>query len=91
MGMVILITIGVALLMGIIVLMPNFPPTPDSFNDILEQLADFMGGISHVLIYIFGTQLFLAFIGIFVAVMVAEPVYHGVMWVLRKIPVLGIK
>lgn len=88
---VFIVIAGIALLSAVFMLMPDLPPVPevlismqDSFNVLLHKAMQ--------LIFYFLTPN-LAFVSLIVvsAVFVSEPVYHGIMWILRKIPVLGIK
>ena len=41
--------------------------------------------------FLYGTALFNAIIAVLIAIWAFEPIYHGVMWVLKKIPFLNIK
>lgn len=91
MGTVILIIAGVALLIACIALMPSFPATPPELQNFTSSLADFVQKPVEIMVYLFGTWLVILLFTTVIAIWVAEPVYHGVMWVLRKIPVLNIK
>lgn len=72
-------------------MMPALPPVPpeliafqNGFNDILLNAIQFLR-------YFFSPMLMWLALGVIITVFLAEPIYHAVMWVLRKIPVLNIK
>ena len=90
--MIVFIIIAVvALLTTVFVVMPDLPATPeflislqDGFNNILLQTIQFIR-------YFLSPQLTFVMLVVVAAVFASEPIYHGIMWILRKIPVLGIK
>lgn len=88
---VFIIIAAIALLTAVFVTMPNLPPTPEvlvaiqnGFNDLLLMSIQFIR-------YFLSPQLTFVMLVVVGAVFASEPVYHGIMWILRKIPVLGIK
>ncbi len=88
---VFLVIAGIALLTTVFIAMPNIPPVPpeliafqSGFNDILLTAIQFLR-------YIFSPALIYVALVVITAVFLGEPIYHGIMWILRKIPVLGIK
>ncbi len=88
---VFIVVAGIALVSAVFAVMPDLPPTPDfliliqdSFNIVLHHAMTFV-------FYFLSPQLAYASLIVVAAVFVSEPVYHGIMWGLRKIPVLGIK
>lgn len=88
---VFIIIAAVALLTAVFVVMPDLPATPESliaiqdgFNNILLQTIQFVR-------YFLSPQLTFVVVMVIAAVFASEPIYHGIMWILRKIPVLGIK
>ena len=88
---VFIIIAAVALLTTVFVVMPDLPATPelliaiqDGFNNILLQAIQFIR-------YFLSPQLTFVVVMVIAAVFASEPIYHGIIWILRKIPVLGIK
>ena len=88
---VFIIVAAVALLTVVFVVMPDLPATPEflitmqqAFNDILLSAIQFIR-------YFLTPQLTFVSLVVIIAVFASEPIYHGIMWILRKIPVLGIK
>lgn len=88
---VFIIFAAIALLTVVFVAMPDLPATPDTliaiqngFNDILLMAIQFVR-------YFLSPQLTFVMLVVVAAVFASEPAYHGIMWILRKIPVLGIK
>lgn len=88
---VFIIIAAVALLTAVFMVMPDLPATPESliaiqdgFNNILLQAIQFIR-------YFLSPQLTFVVVMVIAAVFASEPIYHGIMWILRKIPVLGIK
>lgn len=88
---VFIIVAAIALLTVVFVVMPDLPATPEflvtmqqAFNDILLNAIQFIR-------YFLTPQLTFVSLVVIIAVFASEPVYHGIMWILRKIPVLGIK
>jgi len=87
---IVFITIGFALVLFL--LLPfNIPPAPQELLNIGNNVADVVRPGVEIMAYIFTPLLlWLALFGI-VALFAAKPIYAAVMWVLRKIPILGIK
>ena len=88
---VFVITGAIALLTAVFALTPNFPPIPPSlvaFNATLDTILT--QGIQFVR-YILTPEITFLVVLVSIGVFVAEPAYHGTMWILRKIPILGIK
>jgi len=88
---VFIIIAAIALLTVVFVAMPDLPATPEflitmqqAFNDILLNAIQFIR-------YFLTPQLTFISLVVVIAVFASEPVYHAIMWILRKIPVLGIK
>lgn len=82
---------AIALLVTVFAVMPDLPATPETlvyiqntFNDVLLFAIQFIR-------YFLTPQLTFVMVMVIIAVFAFEPVYHGIMWILRKIPILGIK
>lgn len=88
---VVLILAAVSLMSFVFGLFGNLPPTPDWLQGVADGAIDLMTFGVYTLSWLFTAQLFFGTMVIVGAVMVWEPVYHLIMWVLRKIPILGIK
>lgn len=91
--MVILLIIGAALALMSFAFgfMGNFPATPDFIESLAYSGIDLIGTGIRVLAWLMSPPLFFGSIALFFGVMIAEPVYHLTMWILKKIPMLGIK
>ena len=88
---VFIVIAAIALLIAVFTVMPDLPPTPEvlisiqnGFNDILLVAIQFIR-------YFLSPQLTFVMIVVVAAVFASEPIYHAIMWILRKIPVLEIK
>lgn len=88
---VLIITAAIALLAGVFVLMPDLPPIPSAIDTSINTALDLMQQGIYLIAYLIGAPLFYATIVVLIAVFAFEPIYHLIIWVLRKIPVLGIK
>ena len=92
--MLLSILFGVAFLIVNVIwlLIPQLPSLPDS---ILNTLSSGVGllidnGLSIVSLFI-DYNIFKVCVGVAIAIVVAEPFYYIVMWLLRKIPFINIK
>ena len=88
---VFIVIAAIGLLTTVFIIMPDFPATPEllismqeAFNNILLQAIQFIR-------YFLTPQLTFVSSVVIIAVFASEPIYHAIMWILRKIPVLGIK
>lgn len=86
-----LIAIGGALLTTVVALMPNLPPIDPGIAAVGDSVLAYMSQAYFLLAYLFSPVLLGFAISAAVSVLFFEHIYHGIMWVLRKIPVLGIK
>lgn len=69
----------------------NLPPTPAGLELVADQLIQYMAWIINIMDSILIGHLFFGSMAVVSAVMLWEPIYYSIMWVLKKIPVLGIK
>lgn len=88
---VVLIVAGTALLLFAFGIFGNLPPTPSWLSDTSSTLVDLVVWPVQLLAGLIGGHLFFGTIILIGAVMAWEPIYHLTMWILKKIPVLGIK
>lgn len=88
---VFIVIAGIALLSTAFMLTPDLPPTPDYLILLQDSFNEFLHRVMGFIFYFLSPNLAYASLIIVAAVFASEPIYHGVMWVLRKIPVLGIK
>lgn len=70
---------------------PSLPSMPTAVTDAADAVINIAEIPVHFLHYIFTPVLLNAVIAIFVAVFIYEKGYTGVIFVLKKIPFLGIK
>lgn len=82
---------GVALLLAAFALMPPLPPIPPELIEFNEKIETVLSSGVDILRYVLTPTLTFIVFTVAIAIFVAEPAYHGVMWILRKIPALGIK
>lgn len=88
---IVLLLAGIALITFAFGLLGNLPTTPlwlEAFN---STIGDLLSNISYTLAWLLGAELYFSSIIIIGIIFAFEPVYHGVMWTLKKIPILGIK
>lgn len=88
---VFLVIIGIALLTTVFVAMPNIPPVPQALLTFADQFHSVIQTSIQFIRYILSPELTFVVLVVVGAIMLAEPAYHGIMWILRKIPALGIK
>ena len=88
---VVLIIAGLALLAFAFGIFGNIPPTPTWLEGVSDTLVDIIIWPVQILAGLLGGHLFFGTIILLGVVMAWEPVYHLVMWVLKKIPVVNIK
>lgn len=68
----------------------DIPALPDDVSDILNTVLEYLNTGVQLLACYTNLKYLLVLFGIIVAVDVGISVYHFVMWILRKIPMLGI-
>jgi len=88
---VVLILAAVALLSFAFGLLGNLPATPDWLINSSDLLIQYVAWPVHIMTSILNDHLFYGSLILVAAVMAWEPIYHSIMWVLKKIPILGIK
>lgn len=85
-----IIGIGFALLTTAFLAMPNIPPIDPYVAEIGDTVLEFMSQAYFILAYLFSPLLLGFALGSAIVIMFFDQIYHGIMWILRKIPVLGI-
>jgi len=88
---VVLILAGGVLMSFVFGLFGNLPATPSWLEGVASSAIDLMSFGIYTLSWVFTAQLFFGGLAVIGVVMAFEPVYHLILWVLRKIPILGIK
>jgi len=88
---IVLIIAALALLSFAFGIFGNIPPTPDWLTGTSDSLVDLIVWPIQIMAGLIGAHLFFGTIILIGVVMAWEPIYHLVIWVLRKIPILGIK
>lgn len=88
---VFIIVAAVALLTVVFVAMPDLPATPELLISMQEAFNGILLNAIQFIRYFLTPQLTFVSLVVIIGVFASEPIYHGIMWILRKIPVLGIK
>lgn len=88
---VFIIIAAVALLTAVFVVMPDLPATSELLISMQEAFNSILLNAIQFIRYFLSPQLTFVVVMVIAAVFASEPIYHGIMWILRKIPVLGIK
>lgn len=86
-----ILTAGVALILAIFLVMPDLPATPQVLIDSTDLLVNILSQFVGVYKYIMSPSLAFISVTMIIAIFAFEPIYKIALWVLRKIPVLGIK
>lgn len=86
-----IVVAAIGLLTIAFVVMPDLPATPESLISMQEAFNDILLNAIQFIRYFLTPQLTFVSLVVIIGVFASEPVYHGIMWILRKIPVLGIK
>lgn len=79
------------LLTTVFALMPDLPPTPQMLLDFSDELANLLETSIQYIRYVLSPLLTFVVLVVVSAVFMGEHLYHAIMWILRKIPILGIK
>lgn len=69
----------------------KLPKVPDSFNNVVDMLIDFVDGGICVVNCFLDLNFIRVAIPIWLAIASVDKIYHIIMWILRKIPFLGIE
>lgn len=72
-------------------IMPNVPPLPQAIIDSLNGYLDIMLSGVGVVRYLISDTLFNAIIIVGIAILIFDYAYSILLWVIRKIPFIGIK
>ncbi len=86
-----ILTAGVALILAIFLVMPDLPATPQVLIDSTDLLVNILSQFVGVYKYIMSTSLAFISVTMIIAIFAFEPIYKIALWVLRKIPVFGVK
>jgi len=86
-----ILTVLLAIVMGVFGILPDVPPIPTAIADASQDVIDFVGQGTSLLAVIFTPALLSAAVVVILAMFFFSKVYHVTMWVLKKIPLLGIK
>jgi hypothetical protein len=65
----------------------NLPSLPSVITDAFSYVLSMVSDVSGLLHYIFSTPLFIAIVGVVVAVLAFDQLYHLTMWIVRKLPI----
>lgn len=69
----------------------KLPQIPESFNNVVSMLVDFVEGGICVINCFLDLKFIRVAIPIWLVIASVDKIYHLIMWVLRKIPFLGIE
>lgn len=86
-----ILTAGVALILAIFLVMPDLPATPQVLIDSTDLLVNILSQFVGVYKYIMSPSLAFVSVTMIIAIFAFEPIYKIALWVLRKIPVFGVK
>ncbi|TWP26980.1 hypothetical protein EUA60_01420 [TM7 phylum sp. oral taxon 346] len=86
-----ILTAGVALILAIFLVMPDLPATPQVLIDSTDLLVNILSQFVGVYKYIMSPSLAFISVTMIIAIFAFEPIYKIALWVLRKIPVFGVK
>ena len=86
-----ILTAGVALILAIFLVMPDLPATPQVMIDSTDLLVNILSQFVGVYKYIMSPSLAFISVTMIIAIFAFEPIYKIALWVLRKIPVFGVK
>lgn len=86
-----ILTAGVALILAIFLVMPDLPAIPQVLIDSTDLLVNILSQFVGVYKYIMSPSLAFISVTMIIAIFAFEPIYKIALWVLRKIPVFGVK
>ena len=86
-----ILTAGVALILAIFLVMTDLPATPQVLIDSTDLLVNILSQFVGVYKYIMSPSLAFISVTMIIAIFAFEPIYKIALWVLRKIPVFGVK
>ena len=86
-----ILTAGVALILAIFLVIPDLPATPQVLIDSTDLLVNILSQFVGVYKYIMSPSLAFISVTMIIAIFAFEPIYKIALWVLRKIPVFGVK
>lgn len=81
----------IGLVTSIMSVFPTLPSIDPSIVSAGNWITTMLGQGASFAQFLYGATLFNALIAVLVAIWAFEPIYHGVMWVIKKIPFLNIK
>lgn len=69
----------------------NIPQMPTAISDGLQVIINQLHSVFSLLSYIYSPVFFTALIVIFSALIIFDPIYNFLFWVLRKIPFIDVR
>ena len=76
--------------MSIFSVLPSLPPVPAAISDGGGAITDFIAQGMSVIQALLSPALTVAVFTIMIAILAFEHIYHGILWILRKIPGLAL-
>lgn len=86
-----IITIVLAILSGIMGLLPNIPEMPNVVKDGVDLIFSYMVSITGFVAYLMTPPLLVFILTGTIVMLSWSLIYNGFMWVIRKLPVVGIE
>lgn len=87
----VLLTVFLALLMGMFGALPSIPPVPAAIESAASEVIGFVENGASLLHIIFAPALLSAAVVVILAMFFFHQIYFVVLWVLKKIPIINIK
>lgn len=72
-------------------LLPSLPPISETISSAGAGILSVISNVAGILQMVYGQVLFSAIFTLVLVLINFEWVYHTILWILKKIPVLGIK
>lgn len=86
-----LLTVFLALVMGLFDILPNVPQIAPEIESAGSAVIDFVGNGTTVLSVIFGEALLAAAVVAILSMFFFSHIYFSVLWILKKIPMINVK
>lgn len=78
-------------ILAILAFVPDLPQAPEFLLSFSDLLTNILRDFSSIYRYIMSPMLALFSLTLIVALLTFEPIYHMIIWILKKLPVVGIK
>jgi len=75
---------------GVFYILPTVPATPSAISTAGTWVTDQISGAMAVLNMVYGATLLAAIMVVIIAMFTFEWIYHTIMWIVRKLPMIGV-